>query len=125
MSKRNTVILYLNSDYGLGLKNVFEKTFISLGGKIEVSIAFDENIRDYRAIINQFKNRTYDLIYIIGYAPQTGPLVKNIREQRIDKPILSTVATQDQKFIELAGNASEGVIYVFNSTPKEKIMIIL
>lgn len=118
LSKRKAVILYLNSDYGLGLKNVFEKKFISLGGKVEASISFEENVRDYRAIINQFKNKDFDLIYIVGYAPQTGPLVKNIKELRINKSILSTVATEDQNFIELAGTASEGVIYVFNTTPQ-------
>lgn len=116
--KKNAVILYLNSDYGLGLKNVFENKFIALGGKVEAAIPFEENVKDFRAIINKFRNKTYDLIYIVGYAPQTGVLVKNIREQRINKTILSTVATEDQKFIELAGAASEGVIYVFNSTPE-------
>jgi branched-chain amino acid transport system substrate-binding protein len=118
LNKKTAVILYLNSDYGLGLKNVFEKKFISLGGKVEASITFEENTRDYRATINQFRNRNFDLIYIVGYAPQTGPLVKNIKEQKINKTILSTVATEDQKFIELAGDASEGVIYIFNSTPE-------
>ncbi len=117
LGKRNVIILYLNSDYGLGLKNVFEEKYTSLGGKVKKTIAFDENLRDYRALVNQFKNESYDIIYIIGYAPQTGLLVKNIKEQRINKTILSAVTTEDQKFIELAGDASEGVIYVFNSMP--------
>ncbi|MBN1639272.1 MAG: ABC transporter substrate-binding protein, partial [Ignavibacteriales bacterium] len=117
LGKKNVVILYMNSDYGLGLKNVFEKKFIYLGGKVESSIAFEENTRDYRAIINQFRNKNFDLIYIVGYAPQTGPLVKNIREQKIDETILTPVTTEDQKFIELAGEAAEGIIYVFNRTP--------
>lgn len=117
LNKKIAVVLYLNSDYGLGLKNVFEKQYIALGGIVQASIAFDENTRDYRATITQFINLNYDLIYVIGYAPQTGPLVKNIREQRINKTILSTVATEDEKFIDLAGDASEGVAYVFNNTP--------
>jgi len=120
LQRYSVVILYLNSDYGLGLKNVFEETFVSLGGKIVKTVAFDEGTRDYRATINKFKNESYDLIYIIGYAHQTGLLVKSIREQKINKPILSTVATEDQKFIELAGDAAEGVIYVFNKMPTGK-----
>lgn len=118
LGKRKVVILYLNSDYGVGLKNVFEERFINLGGEVESSHAFEENIKDYRSVINKFKNQDFDLIYIIGYAPQTGLLVKNIREQQIEKDILSPVTTEDQKFLELAGEASEGILYVFNSTPE-------
>ena len=117
LNSENVIILYLNSDYGLGLKKVFEEQFKSLGGNITKDVSFDENVKDYRSIITEFKGKTHDLIYIIGYAPQTGQIVRNIREQNIPSTILSTVATEDMKFIEIAGQASEGVLYTFNSTP--------
>ncbi len=115
LKKSSAIILYINSDYGQGLKNVFEKKFQSLGGKIIDEISFEENIMDYRTIIAKFKNKNFDFIYLIGYAPQTGPFVKNLREQKVNATIFSTVATEDDNFLKLAGQYANGVIYVYNT----------
>lgn len=118
LNKKQVVIIYLNTDYGVGLKNAFSEEFSRIGGENIDKISYEENIRDFRIITNQLSRiNQYDLIYLIGYPSQTGVITRTIREQRINKTILSTVATQDSRFLELAQDAAEGVKYVFNSTP--------
>lgn len=114
LKAKTASIIYLNSDYGDGLMNVFKEKFINEGGKIINIFSFNEKTNDYKNIISKINNNKCDLIYLVGYAPQTGLITKTLREYKNKTIILSTVATEDAKFIELAGIAAEGVYYVNN-----------
>lgn len=112
---KNTVsVIYLNTDYGIGLKEVFVKKFKELGGTVKSETSFDESEKNFKNIINK-TDFTAELIYLIGYGNQTGLIVRNIREQRKNNIILSTVATEDKQFLEKAGKFGDGIVYVYNA----------
>lgn len=112
-----TLIIYVNNDYGKGLAEVFKKQFEKLGGKITGEIAFDIKAKNFRDIITKAKNIPSEIIYLVGYASETGIIVKQMREQEIKTRIVGTVATEDAKFIELAGESANGIIYPFSKSP--------
>ncbi|MDD5266662.1 MAG: ABC transporter substrate-binding protein [Methylococcales bacterium] len=110
-------ILYINSDYGKGLYSVITDRLAGSSVKIVSAETFDKETRNFRPQISKVKKAGLSLLYLIGYASQTGPLTRQIREARISTPIIGTVAMEDPEFLKLAGSGAEGVIYPFPSQP--------
>ncbi|MCD6099653.1 MAG: ABC transporter substrate-binding protein, partial [Candidatus Marinimicrobia bacterium] len=45
---KKVAIIYINNDYGVGVKDAFEKTFKKLGGEIVDSESFEPDAQDFR-----------------------------------------------------------------------------
>ena len=54
--------------------------------------------------------RPPDAIYASGYFFTAGPLVSQLRAAGLDQPVIGQEGYDGQKFIEIAGAASEGVM---------------
>lgn len=106
-------VLYLNTDYGIGLMSTFKKKYEQLGGKTVSTIAFQENQTDFKDCIAKLKLTPESGIYIVGYATESSLITKYIRSIGVKNIIFSTVATEAEQFIKLAGNAGNGVIYAY------------
>jgi branched-chain amino acid transport system substrate-binding protein len=115
---KKVAVLYVNNDYGVGLKDVYLRDVAkSVPGVLAKDFSFDSaqtNLRDLAAVVRDYNP---DLIYMIGYGPQTGLVTRELRAYKIRAPIISTVTTEDPKFLERAGPAAEGVIYVYPKSP--------
>lgn len=111
----NIAVLHINSDYGKGLLNVIAQ---KLGSRIGIVDTFEKDTRDFRQIISKVIISNPAIVYIVGYAPQTGPLVRQLRETGNTSQIIGTVAMEDPEFLTLAGLSSEGVIYPFPKEPE-------
>lgn len=104
-------IIYVNNDYGVGLKNVFEKETANNSLSVVSLNGFNTENRDFKAIIAKVKIEMPDAIYIPSYYEDGGNLVKQLREQGIKADIYGSTTHEDQKFIEIAGAAAEGFQY--------------
>ena len=107
---RHLAIVYINNEYGIGLKNSFKKSY---KGKVLIEIPFNENTLNFRQIAIQlapYRNKL-DGIYIVGYYDNTARIIKTIREHNIDVQIFGTSSTENHKLLEIAGKYAEGVIY--------------
>jgi branched-chain amino acid transport system substrate-binding protein len=115
---KKIAVVYVNNDYGTGLRDVYvrdvEKVITGLTVRDFSYEASQTNFRDLSAIVRGFNP---DLIYLVGYGPQTGLVVKEVRGYGIKATIISTVTTEDPKFLERAGAAAEGTIYLYPNTP--------
>ena len=89
---------------------------MNLSGNITIELPYDQKEKDFKNLIAKISSVKSNTIYIIGYANQTALITREIKTIGIKAQIVSTVATEDQSFINLAGKAANGVLYVFNST---------
>ena len=115
---KKVAVLYVNNDYGVGLKDVYLRDVVkAIPGIAARDFSFEStqtNLRDLAAVVREFNP---DLIYLVGYGPQTGLVVKELRAYRVTTGVVSTVTTEDPKFLERAGPAAEGVTYVYPKSP--------
>ncbi len=115
---KKVAVLYVNNDYGVGLKDVYLREVVkAIPGIVARDFSYESaqrNLRDLAAVVREFKP---DLIYLVGYGPETGLVVKELRAYRVAAAIVSTVTTEDPKFLERAGPAAEGVTYVYPKSP--------
>ncbi|NOR44458.1 MAG: ABC transporter substrate-binding protein, partial [Candidatus Delongbacteria bacterium] len=124
LNYRKVALLYINNDYGLGIKNVFGKVFSEKGGAIVTEEAFDQNSNDFKSQLLKIKNKNPEAIYLVGYK-KMGHILKQTKEMGIQSQFLSTVMFEDPEILEIAKNSAEGVIYsasAFNPESDESLI---
>jgi len=107
----NAAILYINNDYGLGLKNVFEEKYKSLGGEIILIEMFNQDDSSFREQLLKIKNRNVQGLYVPGHTKELGKIRKQMKELDIVIPFFSVVGFESPNTLEIAGNTAEGVFY--------------
>jgi branched-chain amino acid transport system substrate-binding protein len=109
---RNIGILYINNDYGEGYKDVFEKHFKELGGKILFLDAFDQDKTDFRVQLTKLKNlKNLEGIYLIPYVKEGAHILKQAKELDLNIKWFSANAIEGPELFDIAGDAAEGLMY--------------
>ena len=113
LGKKNIAVLHIQSDYGLGIKDVFEKKVPDYGGKIVASETFQPNTKDLRAQITKIKSANPDAVYFVGMSAEVIPGLKQIKDLGLDVPIVGSDSMDDSKIPTEAGKASDGVRFFY------------
>ena len=108
---RTCSILAINNDYGVGVKNVFQKELGALGGKILSDETFDQGKTDFRNQILKLKNLNPQTIYMPGHAREVAHIIKQMKELNFNSIILGSVTFESPEIFEIAGSSAEGAFY--------------
>lgn len=103
-------IVYVNSDYGIGLKNKFQNQFLTNNGIVVSEHIFDVNEKNFRNIILKMNQESSDVIYLAGNPKEMGVFIKQLREYGNKNQVISNTGFLQNECLELANNASEGTI---------------
>ena len=104
-------VLYINNEFGKGTLDSFTKYFKEQGGEIIIQEAHDYYAKDYKTSIIKLQNANIDAIFLATYAANAGLIVKQIKEQKIDKTIFGVETLGQKDFLDFTGNLSNGIIY--------------
>ncbi len=79
---RNKAVIITDkaSDYSLGLRDAFLKTFEELGGKVVGEESFSQGDADYSALVSSVKSYDPDVIFIPAYYGDVGPMLKQAKD---------------------------------------------
>lgn len=111
---KKIAIIYINNDFGVGLKDSFKKKFEELGGEIIATEAFEQGATDFRTQLLKVKSVNPEGIYLVGYK-EMGRVLKQAGELGIKSQFLSFAMFEDPEILKIAGNTAEGVYYSFRS----------
>ena len=104
-------ILYINNDYGIGLKNPLIKLFTKLGGEIVIIDSFEQGATDFRTQLSKIVAVKQDAIYLAGNPREMGRCIKQARELGIITQFLSISTLNDPEVFGITGQkAIEGTI---------------
>lgn len=107
-----TVALFTSSsDYGRGLKAVFEKAFIEAGGRITVADEFREGDTDFRTQLTKIKTSDPQAVYMVGWYKEYAQILRQAKDLGLNAQFLSCVTFNKPELLEIAGDAAEGVIF--------------
>jgi len=114
---KKVAVLHDKTTYGQGLADEFVK---ALGNRVAVAgyNGISQEDKDFRAVLTALKGKGAELLYFGGIYPQGGLIIKQARELGINIPFMSGDGVIDQKFIEIAGPASEGSYLTFSPDPE-------
>jgi branched-chain amino acid transport system substrate-binding protein len=103
------------STYGEGLVTVTGAAFEALGGEVVSAQAINVGEIDFRAVLEDIAAADPDLIYFAGFVAEGARLAEQRADVGLeDIPFMGADGIQAPEFIDLAGDAAEGV---FASAP--------
>ncbi len=120
MGFRKAAILYVNSDYGVGLRNVFSRTFQELGGRIVAEEAFEAGKTDFRAQLAKIKAARPDVVFMPGNAKEMATILLQAKQLHLDKQFIATDSFLADTIIGIAGDAAEGVVFTTLAENKDE-----
>lgn len=103
-------VMYVNNDWGLGLKNSFVENFRKAGGRVTDEIPYDENKSDYRAELIRATKGNPKATVNLTYIKEGAVMFKQAYEMGIKTQWICGSAARAPKLVELAGKAVEGII---------------
>ncbi|MFK5978239.1 MAG: ABC transporter substrate-binding protein [Rhizobiaceae bacterium] len=110
LGKKRVAIITLKNDFGKSLAAGFKEAASKFGIEIVAEYEYSIKDRQFGPIVSKVKADKPDAIYASGYFFTAGPLVSQLRSAGISVPIIGQEGYDSQKFIEIAGSASEGTI---------------
>ena len=110
LGKKRVVMVTLNNDFGKSLAAGFKEQAKNFGVNVVAEYDYSIKDREFGPIISKIKSDKPDAIYASGYFFTAGPMVSQIRAAGLNQPIIGQEGYDSQKFIEIAGKASEGVM---------------
>ncbi|HKA89007.1 MAG TPA: ABC transporter substrate-binding protein [Haliangiales bacterium] len=102
-------VLYDQAEpYSQGLKDVFEKELVRIGGEIVVETSYTHGDADYSAQLTSIRDRKPDIIYLPGYYTDVGNIILQARKLGIVQPFLGGDGWDSAQLAKIAGAAVEG-----------------
>ena len=107
---QSAAVIYINNDFGIGLKDSFGKRFREIGGTIALEQSFNPDESDFRSQLAKIKAAKTNAVYIVGFK-EIGLLLRQAAELGVKVKFLSFTMFEDPDILKVAGKAAEGVYF--------------
>ncbi|HEX4882675.1 MAG TPA: ABC transporter substrate-binding protein [Casimicrobiaceae bacterium] len=110
LNAKTVAIVWVNNDFGKGGRDVFVKAIEPQGIKVLADISTDPGQLDFSAAVLKAKQAGADAVFVYCNEEESARLLRELRKQGYDKPVVGETVLTSQKVIELAGEAANGAI---------------
>lgn len=118
---KKVAIIDDSTSYGQGLATAFENAVKAAGVEVLAHEHTTDKDTDFAAILTNIKSKNPELVFFGGIDTQGGPMAKQMKALGINAKLMGGDGIQTPKLIELAGDASDGVIASIPGLPKDKM----
>ena len=106
--RARVAVMFVDNDYGVGLKDAFVKSYQERGEIVAVE-AHKEGDTEFTGVLSAIKDKNPDVVVLITYAKEGAAIVKQGREEGLDVAWVGSDGIKSDEFIEQAGKDAEGV----------------
>jgi branched-chain amino acid transport system substrate-binding protein len=106
-------ILYINTAYGVGITEVFQREFQRLGGTIVSSEGYPQGNTDFRIMLTKIQEQNPEAVFLPGYVAEIGALLRQAREMGLKTRFLGVNSLYDPNLVATAGEAAEGAVFSY------------
>jgi len=114
---KSIALIYVNNDFGKGGRDMVMKEFQTAGIKVVADISTESGQIDFSSSVLKAKQSNADALFVYSNEEESARLLKELRKQGYDKPIIGETTLANDKVIELAGEAANGVVAHVGLTP--------
>ena len=115
---KKVAVLFINNDWGVGLRDVFTSEAEKLGLDVVASEALEPNSNDARTQLTKIKDKNPDALYIPLYPAETPIVLKQAKELGFSVKLLGADASKDDTVLTNAGDAAEGFTVTLPAVPE-------
>jgi branched-chain amino acid transport system substrate-binding protein len=117
LKARSVAVVYVNNDFGKGGRDVITKSMEAAGIKVAADLSTDQGQVDFSSTVLKAKQVNADALFVYLNEEESARILKELRKQGYDKPVVGETTLANDKVIELAGEAANGVVAHVGLTP--------
>ena len=102
--------LFINSDWGRTSKDLLVDAVKQRGGAVVGSEGYLADEKDFRSAIVRLRDANPDGIVLLSYYPDGAQITRQIKNAGLQQVIVASGSVYSPKFIELGGDAVNGVL---------------
>ncbi|MBV8537489.1 MAG: ABC transporter substrate-binding protein, partial [Alphaproteobacteria bacterium] len=107
---KSVAMIWVTNDFGKGGHDVIKKVLDADGITVAADIPTDPGQVDFTAPVLKAKQANADAVFVYLNEDEAGRILRELKKQGYDKPIVGETTICGQKVIELAGDAANGAI---------------
>ncbi len=107
---KSIAVIYVNNDFGKGGLDSIKKALANSPTKVLAEISTEPGQVDFSAAVLRAKQSNADGVFAYSNEEESARLLRELRKQGWNKPIIGETTLTGQKVIELAGEAANGAV---------------
>ena len=116
---KRVAVLHLNTDWGRTSKDVFVKAAAERGAQVVATEGYQADEKDFRSTLVRVRDAKPDGIVLISYYADGALIAGQVRTTGINLPLVAVGSVYSPKFIELGGEAVNGIYTNTTFFPEE------
>ena len=107
---KKLAVLYVNNDFGKGGQSTIKQLLANSGTQIVTEISTEAGQVDFSAAVIQAKQSGADALFAYTNEEESARLLRELRKQGWNKPVIGETVLTSAKVVELAGEAANGAV---------------
>ena len=116
---KKVAVVHDKTPYGKGLADETQKTMNGKGLKEVVYEGVNTGEKDYSALVSKLKSANVDVVYFGGLHTEAGLIIRQMRDQGLQAPLMSGDGIVSAEFVAIAGPGAEGTLMTFAPDPRK------
>jgi branched-chain amino acid transport system substrate-binding protein len=116
---KRLAVLHLNTDWGRTSADLFVEAATDKGAEVVAKEGYLADEKDFRSTLTRVRDARPDGLILISYYADGAEIVRQVRSLGITTPIVASGSVYSPKFIELGGEAVDGVFTNSNFFPDD------
>ena len=108
---KKAAIIFINNDYGVGLKDAFKEGFEQLGGEITAIEVIPEAATDTKTQLTKIKATNPEGVFLASYAKEAGLILKQAKELDFSTQFFGSEGVKDTSIFEISKGGSEELLF--------------
>ena len=107
---KTLAVIYQNNDFGKGGRDAIFRNLEGSGTRIVTDISTEPQQIDFSAAVMKAKQANADALFVYVTEEESARVLRELRKQGWNKPVIGETTLTGQKVIELAGDAANGAV---------------
>jgi branched-chain amino acid transport system substrate-binding protein len=116
---KKVAVVHDKTPYGKGLADETQKAMNAKGLKEVMYEGVNPGEKDYSALVSKLKQSAVDVVYFGGLHTEAGLIIRQMRDQGLQAPMMSGDGIVSAEFTSIAGPGAEGTLMTFSPDPRK------
>ena len=116
---KKVAVVHDKTPYGKGLADETQRAMNGKGLKEVMYEGVNTGEKDYSALVSKLKQANVDVVYFGGLHTEAGLIIRQMRDQGLNAPMMSGDGIVSSEFVSIAGPGAEGTLMTFSPDPRK------
>jgi len=110
LGAKSVAVSWVNNEFGKGGHDAFVAEMEARGIEVVADVSSEVGQADFASDVTQLKSANADAIFVYLHEEESARLLKELRKQNVEAPIIGETTLLNQKVIELSEGAADGIM---------------